>query len=117
MTTARKNRLRDESILWFIVDALKSEAAIRRLTRSEQRDFIKHRLAQERRVDVSEIASGRNRTLYCALTRIYYLANPRSEAAAAELAQARGRGFHFLTCYAIAIGRKTLSQIDQSKSN
>src|SRR5438132_14187941 len=114
MEIRRQNRLRDDSILWFIVDALKREIAVRTLTKNEQRDFIRNRLAQEHRVDVLEIASGRNKTLYSALTRIYYLANPKTPRAKAGLAEARRRGLHFHGCYAIAIGKKTITEADDA---
>lgn len=112
MKGPRKNRLRDNATCWFIVEALQSALASRALSKGEQRDFIKQRLAQEHRVDPEEIASGRNRTLYTTLTRIYYVANPRTEKSRVETVEARRSGMHFLTCYAIAIGKKTLFDID-----
>lgn len=108
--------MRDEAVQWSIVDALTSELALRRMTKREQRQLIKHRLAQAHRIEVADIANGRNTTLNCAVTRIYYLANPRGEAPAAELAEARRRGVGFLKCYSIANGRTTLAEIEQSTS-
>ncbi len=87
------------------------------MTQADQRHLIKHRLAQAHRIPAAEIASGRNKTLNSAVTRIFYLANPRGPTSAAELAEARRRGVGFHACYAIAAGRKSLAEADPPKSS
>lgn len=116
MKIRRTNRMRDEAVQWKIVDALRTEMALHPMTRHEKRQLIKHRLAQAKDVNVSDIANGRNTALNCAVTRIYYLANPRGPKAAADLAEARRRRVGFLECYSIANGGRSLAEIEQSTS-
>jgi hypothetical protein len=111
MNSSRPNRLRDHAVRWFIVDSLTAELAKRRLTKAEQRLFIIQRLAQEYRIPTNDIQVHRHRTLYPEVSRIYGIANPCSAQAATDLAEARRRGLHYHTCYAIAIGTKTLAEV------
>lgn len=107
------NRLRDESLYWFIVDTVAS-AAGNGLSRQGQREIAERRLAQEYRIDLDQVRS--NATLKSALSRIMALANPCNAKAAKELAEARKQGIHLHKCYAIAIGRLTLDEATNPKS-
>lgn len=108
MKTLRRNRLRDHSRNWFIIDSLMADSSTKSMTKHQQRELVKQRLAQECRVPNTELAT--NSGLKSTVSRIMALLNPVNARAVAEVAEARKRGVHFHKCYSIAIGRLSLAE-------